>query len=92
MNFQKKKGRSAAFVRQLNSAKIQDPGRYSATAACACAAYLCAPTFGGQGSQAAQHYTVMLWVLLAMGNAVGAVMTQLSLSFYWKHAENVKKK
>lgn len=64
----------------------------SATPACACAVYLCAHTFGGQGSQTAQCYTVMLWLLpLPMENAVAAGMTQLPSSFYWKHAENVKK-
>lgn len=50
----------------------------SAPPACACADHLCAHTFGGQGSQAAQCFTVMLRLLpLAMGNAVGAGMTQL---------------
>ena len=73
----------------------RDPGQYPVllqSALARLAAHLCAYTLEEQGSRAVECYTMRLWLLpLAMGNVVGAGMTQLSSCFCWKHFENMKK-
>lgn len=73
----------------------RDPGRYPVllqSALARLAAHPWAYTFEEQGSQAIQCYTMRLRLLPpAMGNVVGAGITQLSSCFCWKHFENTKK-
>lgn len=73
----------------------RDPGWYPVLLQSALARRAAHPrafTFEERGSQAIQGYTKRLWLLpRAMGDVVGAGVTQLSSCFCWKHFENMKK-
>lgn len=63
----------------------------SATPACTCADHLCAHTFEGQGSLYSCTVLYSDAVTASSGHGKRCGCWDDSITFYWKHAENVKK-